>query len=306
MKTYEKKSTLDPKLFRVVDIYGEWEHYFDEESGRYLRGVSSILHRGYAKGFGFYRAMQNLSAEEWERRLKAGGERGTALHEFVRAILDGNAFDRHLKIAVDHGDAFRELTIDEYLSALAWARFWTLHDPLLVAHERPVKNLREGYAGTFDVILILRKKCGDRYCKCAAFLGKLGLWDLKTGPGIYDDHGPQIAAYANGDLTPIIGDRHIEYTAILNLNANTDRGWKTEFYDEVATERHWQEFLSAKCIDDATYRHFNAEKEIYDIPETLNITVEREAAPAGAPEPEKAKAKKRRTKKVTKSSKKAA
>ena len=52
-----RKATLDPKLFRVVDIHGEWEHYFDEETGRYLRGVSSILHRGYAKGFGFYKAM---------------------------------------------------------------------------------------------------------------------------------------------------------------------------------------------------------------------------------------------------------
>jgi hypothetical protein len=57
----------------------------------------------------------------------------------------------------------------------------------IIATEKQVFNLREGYAGTFD--LLVEWPTGD-----------IGVIDLKTGTGTYSDHAIQLVSYALGEF----------------------------------------------------------------------------------------------------------
>jgi hypothetical protein len=302
MKNYTYKATSNPDLERVVDLNGDWQNYFKKSTQEYLRGVTSILKRGYAKGNGFYEALKKSTPEEWEKRLAAGGDRGDALHQIQRMLLSGEKCDIHTKVLAENNKDYRELTIDEWESVLAFQDFWKQHGAKIVAVEESVD--RGTYAGTLDWIVILTKKCENHHCKCEKFLNALILGDLKTGTGIFPDYGAQVAALARAHISHLTDNRAVLFTMVLHLNRKTDIGWKTEFYDMEETETHYREFLSAMTIDDATYKPFDPDKEIYDIPETLDMVVEKESEPKPKkerkPRTKKSRTPKSRAKKVAK------
>lgn len=285
MKTYELKPTSNPALERVVDRDGDWRHYRHVPSGTYLRSVNFILDSGYAKGTGFYTALKNSTAEEWERRLEAAGDKGDAVHQLIKKILSGEQVTRTTMILADDNVNFRLPTYEEFEAALAMSAFWADHACKLVIHEYPVYNLPDGYAGTLDVICRITKACGNRYCRCEPYVGKLGLLDWKSGGGIWDNYGPQDSAYWTGIATMVEDPisalaGQIEFTGIVRVGTNHKVGYQTEFYDKTESETHYREFLAARTIHDANYRPFDPEKEVYEIPDIINITVETEQLPA--------------------------
>lgn len=289
MKSYNFRDTKDKDLFRVVDQSGDWTHYFHKPSGKYLRAVNHILNTGYAKGPRFYDWLKNKSAEESEKILKTAGDRGSAIHQFIERIFErGGKVDRITPVLAEDGINTRILTGSEWEAILAFGRFWEAHKPKIIASDYPVYNLTLGYAGTLDILFILTETCGVKTCECVDVINQINLCDFKSGGGIYNSYGAQIAFYKEGEnLANLLGERAIESTSILRIGTNHKAGYEFRYYGKEESEKHWQEALASLTISNSEYKAFDPEKEIYDIPEVLDLKIEME---------EKPKVKRKRTK----------
>ena len=271
MKSYQLEPTFNPDLKRVVDIHGDWRFYYHSPSGRYLRAVNAILEEGYAKGPRFYAYLKTHSAEEIDRILSRAGDRGDAVHQFITMIFSHPKMpNRQTPVAEDNG-SLRLLTHDEWEAVLAFETFWKSHSPTLVDYEQSVANLNLGYAGTYDARLKITTPCGNDKCHCKRFIGKLGLFDWKTGGGIYSNYGAQLAAYWKTTSA--------DYTAILRLGTKHRVGYEFQIYNRRESNKHFREFKAALQIANAEHKPFDPKKEIYEIPETLNLTINRAQKP---------------------------
>jgi hypothetical protein len=279
MKNYSFKETTNPNLDRVVDLDGDWKVYYSKKEKKFKRGITSILNRTYPKGAQFYQAMKNATPEEWDKKMNQAMDRGDAIHQFIRIMLMGDIpglprVNRLTQVMAEDNITQRSLTNDEWTSVLAFQSFWTAHDCSIIANEDSVEGL--DYAGTLDQIIRIRKKCDNRYCECEKFVGKIGISDVKTGAGVYDSYGAQLGALANADLSHLILDNEIDFTLVIHLNRKTKVGWATQFYDKEETQKHFMEFQFAKGLDDVNYKPFNADKDIYEIPEEITMQVKME------------------------------
>lgn len=327
MKTYTLQTTKHPDIFRVVDMDGNWKHYAlrqhkSECHGApttvkltsqgeiaycgtckqqcaevhiYLRGVTTVIGEGYPKGFGLVEFFKKHTAEEAELLLAAGSSRGDKVHRYIDIILtwpEGTPpeFSRDIKI-LDRATKNEEpLTNKEWGCMLSFRSFWDAHDPILLSSEGSLYNLKEGYAGTMDALLILRKACSVSTCKCAPLVGKVGIWDWKTAKGIFPDYSAQIAAYAESDnmgeyLPP---DVTIEYGAIIRFGTSHVKtggyafeAYMVEEYDAAAgpapkdsLQSAYQRFLAAKLISDYEYKGFDPKVDIQEIPDSFQLPVQ--------------------------------
>ena len=268
MKSYTFKETKDKDLFRVVDGNGDWTHYFHKPSGKYLRAVNHILNTGYAKGPRFYDWLKNKSAEESERILKTAGDRGDAIHQFIEIALKLKKVNRFTPVMGDDGKE-KVLTGGEWEAILAFGRFWQAHKPKIIASDYPVYNLKLGYAGTLDILFRLTETCGSKTCECVDAVNQVNLCDFKSGGGIYNSYGAQLAFYSNGENLGFA----VDSTSILRIGTSHKSGYEFRLYGKEETQKHWTEAKAALCISDSEYKEFT-EKEIYDIPELLDLTVE--------------------------------
>ncbi len=277
MKTYEFHATSNPAIKRVVDRDGEWQNYFHVPTRRYLRGVTTVLHRGYAKSDRFHQWLKNHTKDEIDAALRFGRDKGDAGHQLANLILLGEKVTTDTLIVADDNRTKRVPTWREWEAILSFERFIVAHGIRIVAHEHTVCNVREGYAGTFDGIVRLMKACGVKVCACSSFVGLLLLLDWKFGGGIYPEMGAQVAAYSNADLSEILHGHQLAGTGIVRFGTRhkTTGGYEPEFYDARETAGHWTEFLAAMKIDDATFRPFDP-RAIVAIPTSLSLTVERE------------------------------
>lgn len=278
--TYTYEKTSHPDLDRVVDREHNWTHYFHRPTKRYLTGITFRLDTGYTKGQRFAEYLKNTPKEEIERRLKITGERGDAVHQLIARAISGERIAITSKVLNDDGKP-RAIANDEWDCLLSWEQFMVRHDYAVVIHEAAVFNLTRfgGYAGTLDVLGIMRKSCGNRYCKCEPWIGKLGLPDWKTSGGIWESFGAQVAACAEGEnLRDHIGDRKIEYTATVRLGTDKEStgGYDLKVYGPDETKQHLREFGAACTISDAYVKPFDPEKEIRTIPDALGLRVAHE------------------------------
>ena len=266
MKTFELKPTGNSELFRVVDREGDWRFYFHKPSGKYLRAVNAILDEGYAKGTRFYQYLKNISAEEADKKLKAAGDRGDAVHQAINKLLDSGKADRTIKILGEDNKSERSLTNDEWDYLLSFGEFWNRHNAKLISKEQAVYSVGYGYAGTYDVICVLQKNCEVKTCKCDAFIGKTGLLDWKSSGGIYNSYGAQVAAYANAHGVKC------DYTGIVRLGTNhkTTGGYEFQPYNQLETSAHFEEFKAAITIANSEHEPFS-EAEIKDIPDIIKL-----------------------------------
>ncbi len=62
----------------------------------------------------------------------------------------------------------------------------------IVSSEKAILNLSEGYAGTFDLLMVIKDE--------------LWLLDVKTGKGVYPDYALQLAAYGMAEHIALPGD----------------------------------------------------------------------------------------------------
>jgi hypothetical protein len=272
-KTYSLEPTKHPDLFRNVDRDGNWKEYFHAPTKTYLRGVTTILDRGYAKTHAFYQYLLKTNPEEAERKLNAAGDKGDAVHQAIAGLLATGSFERNLQVLAGDNKNTRELSNDEWDCLLSFGEFWNRHKAVCLASEEAVFNLgpTAKYAGTLDALVILTQACGVKACSCDDFIGKIGLFDWKSGGGIYESYGAQVAAYACADNLTVKPD----YTAILRVGTahKTTGGYQLEIYDREETVKHFGEFIAAMTIDNATYKPFDPEKEIQDIPDSITLTL---------------------------------
>ena len=274
MKRHSLGETDDNNLFRLVDMNGDWTHYFHKPTGRTLKSSTYILNRGFAKGPQFLEALKNSSAEAWDKKTSDACDRGDAVHQGVRGLIISGSFSRLDEVLSEDNKTPRRATHGESDAIMSFGRLWNDHGMVAIGFEKSIVNLDgDGYAGTLDLLAVMTKPCGrdKRYCKCVPFMGKLGLWDHKSGKGIYESYGPQVASYAKADLKEIIGTRKVEYTAIDHLGRDTERGYKIEFYDEAETEKHWNEFQAANVIMNATYKPYDFLADDEEIEEEIKI-----------------------------------
>lgn len=118
-------------------------------------------------------------AKQHQKQLQAAGEIGTAIHEAIRAYLNG-------LIDPDRRGIQEKALADQVLwGFMAFEDWWKGSGLRAVLTEQPV--YREwvghgGYGGTVDLLALDTQ-------------GDLGIVDFKTGKGIYDEHHLQVAAY---------------------------------------------------------------------------------------------------------------
>lgn len=287
MKTFTYEPTADPRLFRVVDREGNWQRYVldpRKPEQAFLRGVTTVLGAGYPKGQGFYEYLKNNTADEIERKLKAAGERGDRVHQFIARYLAGEKLDRFAKVRDDSGNQ-TPLANDEWDAILAFGEFWTRHDCALIAHELAVYETRfaGGYAGTVDVILRMRKDCGNRYCACKPFVGKVGLLDWKSGKGLYPDYAAQVAAYWMAESLPAhLGGGKVEYTGLVHLASKkvSTGGYDFQGFDHEATLANLDDFAAASRLSAKYLTDFDPARDIAEIPDQLGFAVAKDELPA--------------------------
>lgn len=300
-------------LFRVVDRERNWQHYvlvksFKEGRGAdspsfadledyvVLRGVTTILGKGYAKGEGFENFLAQHTQAERDSILASTGERGDKVHRAIESILtfvepgaksDVSTLERSTGVYSKAKEDYEELGNDEWDMMLSWEQFWKRHEPVLVSAEEPVYSVVGGYAGTVDALLVITKECGNKFCGCAGLAGKIGLYDWKTSSGIYDQHSAQVAAYANaenlGEILP--RGRKVDYAAVLRLGtahvstggyqlASFKRLSEADRYDK-SLECGMERFDAAKAIASFGYKGFNLD-EVVDVPDRIEVRVPRD------------------------------
>lgn len=112
-------------------------------------------------------------------RVQAAALRGTEIHDLGHKLAEGEEVD----VPVEHRGPVE-----------AYARFLDRWDVEPIAAETPLAHTQHRYGGTADLW---------------ATVGKLGgmpvLMDVKTGSGVYNEVGLQLAAYRYSDLIQIEG-----------------------------------------------------------------------------------------------------
>lgn len=299
MKSYEYAETKHPDLFRLVDREGNWENYYHKPSGRFLTGITTVLKRGYPKGAGYENWLSTHTAQEREEILKSAGERGDKIHRLIDEALSAGTkklvLRRTTSVYSRESGKQELLSNDEWDAVLSWARFWNAHKPVHIKSELPVFNLGDSYAGTGDELLILTQKCEVKTCKCEELVGKVGLYDWKTGSGIYPQYWSQLSAIAKADN---IGEylpkgKTIEYTAVLRLGTQhkTTGGYELKTETDIASG--FARFLSAKNLADFEHDTFNPDK-IVEIPDEVKLDIALYQEPKTASKPAKVGSRKKR------------
>jgi hypothetical protein len=128
--------------------------------------------------------LMEKSAKEHDRVRNAAADRGIAVHSSIASYVGAKSNIAHNDPAVI---AFRE---------------WQESSQFVpIASERLVFSREHGYAGTSDLIGMVN--------------GKLAVFDIKTGRGIYPEYKLQLAAYAvawgemTGQLPEICANLHV-------------------------------------------------------------------------------------------------
>lgn len=291
MKTFTLEPTKHLDLFRVVDRDGNWEHYWLKSKNLFLRGVTTVLERGYAKGAFFEEWLAKITPTERDAILKATGERGDKVHRAIDSMLtfggdplaadlvQTSKLDRSIGIYNRETKDYEKIENDEWDMLLSFARFWQAHAPIVLVSEASLYDTEHGYAGTTDAILILTKACDVKTCRCKDLIGKIGVWDWKTSSGIRPSYSAQGAAYAHAEnigeyLPPRAA---VDYIAILRLGTNhkTTGGYELKSFSGDEMQNGFLRFIAAKMIADFDYTSFNPDADIADIPDELELTVQR-------------------------------
>jgi len=186
-------ATAAPATRLVRRNYGRNHGY--RIDGQKVLGVTSVVGTLEKRALVQWAATQaaELAVNDWDRlsdlpvadRLK---ELSTAHRRTVnRAALRGTDIHAHADRLVSGA----ETTVpDEIRGPVeAYARFLDAWQIETIASETPVGHTGHGYAGTADL-----------WCRIGARDNAAALVDVKTGKGVYDETGLQLAAYRYSEL----------------------------------------------------------------------------------------------------------
>lgn len=178
---------------------GRWYHLNgDDDLDNWRPSVTTILQYPN-KGPGmdtWYKNYGHLA----DSMRDAAGIRGTAVHYWIRALVEGSEVtaeqiramildsdDHTWRTTYTTADYFT-YTIRRYLES--FVAFWKEHKPVIVACEYPIYNKELDYAGRLDLIVRMKKAKNSKK-------DSLVMMDIKTGRK-FDSHALQNSAYAHG------------------------------------------------------------------------------------------------------------
>lgn len=125
-----------------------------------------------------------LKGVPWQKRDDAAA-RGTTLHEHAEALLRGQ------DVELDDDDPL--LPVVE--STLQFMADWHI-EPLLI--EQAVASREHLWAGTLDLVA--------RYVRPDTGVAGVGIFDWKSGKGLYPEYAWQLNAYAHAEFYGLRGD----------------------------------------------------------------------------------------------------
>ena len=168
------------------------------------------------------------SLPDYERNTAAS--LGTAVHRLADMAARGHQIDGEgfqiSEQAQPYVDAFRSF-LGRYSASN------------IVSSEKAVISFSEGYAGTYDFLLMLN--------------GELWLVDVKTSKGLYPETGLQLAAYGNAEYIILPNDPrlydmpHVDRYGVLHLRPDKyAQGWR--FVEYQVTEHDYRAFLAARDL----------------------------------------------------------
>ena len=247
--TFSYQPTTDEHLFRVVDRYGDWTVYWQDEWQVYLPAVNHVISTGFPKGQRFYEWLKNKSSDEVDHILKTAGERGTKVHRAISDLTDGKTVTIESKYKNDNG-MFELISPDEWDCLISWMDWAKQFKPTLRMHESAISHRLPDYAGTIDFLGDItidegqKVSVDDKVVVMKQMIKVTVLLDYKTGSGIYDDHKLQVASYAHGlDVKD-----YPDFTGILRVGTKHTKGYELKLWGYDKTQYHFQQFCNAYSI----------------------------------------------------------
>ncbi len=250
-------TTDDPDIFRVVDMNGNWTHYYIQSKNLYVPAVSWILKIGFPKGTRFYEYLLSVTKQESKQILEAAGDRGTRVHAAIDNLIEGAEISMEALYPNDITGRPEKLNLSEYSCLLAFQAWADRFKPHVIPVKRTLAT--DSFAGTLDILCSIQLTAGQK----VTLNGKLitltetkrvkVLLDWKTSGGIYSEYKAQVAAYYEA-----IADDSIEYTGIVRLGtahkngliAEKGYGYEMVIWDKETTYGHIRAFKAARLIYD--------------------------------------------------------
>lgn len=164
------------------------------------KGVPSVTWIGsyYPKGIGYYKWLGEHGWDESQALMREAGEKGSAVHQAIEMILNGQEFRIDTKVPDKTNGTERELTFEE-LEAVKSFCDWKAE----IEQDYTIETIRNGmtlvsdahnYGGTLDWLMVLTPKPeGTNPLKLAG--PTTFLLDFKTSQQVWRSAEMQVSAY---------------------------------------------------------------------------------------------------------------
>lgn len=202
----------NPKL-KIIDYLDERFYTYD---GLKFYPSSTTILSAYPKGYGFneWLKTQGSNADEL---LRKAGDQGTAIHNAIDTILNGEAVSWVNKAGTPN------YTIDEWKMLNRFMEFENTYKPETLAQELSLLDEELGYGGTVDRVCIIN--------------GEIWLIDYKSSKYVWKSHFLQISSYI-ALWNRMYPEYKIQRCGLMHLRAATrgeskngtiqGKGWKIE------------------------------------------------------------------------------
>lgn len=223
------RKNLDNNMVQITTTDERW---YQTSDGLFVPSVSWISGY-YPKGVEFYKWLASKGWDEAQTLKSAGGIRGTKVHAAIEKLFKGEEVKMDDKFLNPQNGQMEELTVEEYECLMSFMAWYEQYVPEIIFVEKNVFCREYEYAGTADLVCILRSKVNKDPI--------VYLIDFKTSQHIWPEYEIQLAAYRHAFLEAGI---LIDKLAILQLNfkKNQNKYKFTEISDDFDT------FLAAKQI----------------------------------------------------------
>lgn len=239
--SYSFQSTSDPDVFRVVDIDGDWTHYWIKSKDIYLPAVNYKIKHGFYKGERFDSWLLDTPKEEAEKILTRTGDEGSRVHDAIRDIIDGVKITQESKYLNEETNRQEKLNKVEWNALLGFKNFCEDYKPHYTVREFTVYD--EDDAGTLDFIGSIEIKE-----KIEEIRRVWVLLDWKKSSGIRNDHRIQTADYNHKIITEKRYS-HLpksEFTGVVRIGTKHKRKYEIQLWDREETNRF---FEVTKAVD---------------------------------------------------------
>lgn len=259
------KKQVGENLIQITLDEKRWYFLETDKEDIPFPAVTWILDSGFPKDIGFdiYLTEKVHSWEQAKSVLAEAGDRGTRVHWGIEK------YERHIPVDINDVPAGFSVpfTAKEWEMILTAKRWFDHYQPIIESVEQVVYNIKDGYAGTVDLICLIDQ---GRFEKVPTKTGVLERWviDWKTSKQLYDSHKAQVAAY--NKTLELKEDDYPVRTGIVRLGSKHKVGY--EFWqDQDDIDYYFSLFMTARTF----WQHKNPEPapKIIEVPEHIKMEI---------------------------------